>query len=52
MSGGAPAGHAVDVSLAVLTALAGATAFAVGAVMEHRAASSVPVDRGAAGPGW
>lgn len=37
-------------TLAVLIALAAATAFAVGAVMEHRAASSVPVDRSAAGP--
>lgn len=37
-------------TLAVLLALAAASAFAVGTVMEHRAASSVPVDRGAAGP--
>lgn len=37
-------------TLAVLVALAAASAFAVGTVMEHRAASSVPVDRGAAGP--
>lgn len=35
--------------LAVLVALVAATCFAAGAVMEHRAASSVPVDRGAAG---
>lgn len=37
-------------TLAVLIALGAAAAFAVGAVMEHRAASAVPVDRGAAGP--
>lgn len=37
-------------TLAILIALGAAMAFAVGAVMEHRAASSVPVDRGAAGP--
>lgn len=37
-------------TLAVLVALVAATCFALGAVMEHRAASSVPVDQGAAGP--
>lgn len=36
--------------IAVLVALAAATAFATGTVLQHRAAVSVPVDRGAAGP--